>query len=59
MVIVVQYNILKIFLLCTSVKLIKLILYFIIVLLMNKRDLHFLNFWKYNIVSWLSLSFLG
>ena len=41
MVIVVQYNILKIFLLCTSVKLIKLILYFIIVLLMNKRDLHF------------------
>jgi len=43
MVIVVQYNILKIFLLCTSVKLIKLILYFIIVLLMNKRDLHLKN----------------
>ena len=59
MVIVVQYNILKIFLPCTSVKLIKLILYFIIILLMNKRDLHLKNFWEYNVVSWLSLLFLG
>jgi len=32
-------NVLKIFILCTSVKLIKLILYFIVILLMNERDL--------------------
>jgi len=41
MVVVVKYNTLNIFTMHTLVKLIKLILYFIEVLLMNERDLKF------------------
>jgi len=47
MIVTVQYNILRIFI--TSVKLIKFILYFIVVLLINERDLEG-NASKYNIV---------
>ena len=39
MVVVIQYNILKIFM-CTLIKLIKLILYFIVILLINERNLY-------------------
>jgi len=51
MIVTVQYNILRIF--TTSVKLIKFILYFIVVLLINERYLEG-NALKYNVVPRLS-----
>jgi len=47
MIVTVQYNILRIF--TTSVKLIKFILYFIVVILISERDLEE-NVSKYNVV---------
>jgi len=53
MIVTVQYNILRIF--TTLVKLIKFILYFIVVLLINERDLEG-NASKYNVVPRLPYS---